>query len=157
VLLDQGCVRSQEVRSIAVPHAFVRRRYIRSQSRVRSVVYLCVRPYCVRSQCLRSIADNCLWIPTTHALKRWSIGSARATRGLRLMWSVLNRGLCARLQLRTIADLVRSNARPGAWYASWPFLTFKPRFHDKDLQHNITLKQHKTWDINTTKSITNIS
>ena len=75
---------------------------------------------CVRSHKMRSIADNCLRIPTTQELKRWSIGPARATRETRVHVSTLDRDPCARshcqgsrLQLSLISSPLNPNLHQG--------------------------------------------
>ena len=74
------CTRSSNMRSVVASCTFDRGR--------------CVWPYCIRSQKMRSIADNYLRIPMAQVLKRWRLGPARATRGLRLTWPVLDLMRC---------------------------------------------------------------
>ena len=66
--------------------------------------------------------------------------------------------LRARMQVRSIfsAGLDR-NALEGLDVDFRSFPSFKPHFDTNDVQHNKTLKQTKTLDINKTKSLTNIS
>ena len=81
------------VSSIAVPYVFDRMQCIRSQTRV------CIWSCAVRSNVMRSvqsIAHNYLRVPTAQVLKRWRLGPAKATRGLRLSWLMLDRGSCIR-------------------------------------------------------------
>ena len=139
----------------------------RSHSRMHSIVYSafdpravsspctfdhgrCVRPYCVRSHKMQSIANNYLKIPTAQELKRWNIGPAWVTWEMRVHVAALNRATCTRahcarshcqgirLQLFLISPLLATNCT-------------------KDLQHTKTLKKHKILGINITKSLTNIS
>ena len=105
----------------------------------------CIRPHCVRSHKMRSIVGNCLRIPTVQVLKRWSIGPARATRGMGVYVAVLDRRSCVRSHLQgpkfylcLISPISATNCT-------------------NDLQHTKILKQLKTLDINTAKSLTNIS
>ena len=115
-----------------------------ARSRVRSIIGgaidcspACVRSYdvcsvtslctfdcgrCVRSHKLRSIADNCLRIPTAQVLKRWSIGPTRATCETRVHVAALDRTV---------------------WGQDFNFCSITPfstPICTKDLQHSKTLK-----------------
>ena len=93
------CARSFDVRSTTKSCTFDR--------------VLCVRPHCVRSQGVWSIAGNCLKISTVQVLKQWRIGPTKATRGLRLTWLTLDRGSCIRSQYAR-SHQVCSSAMAGA-------------------------------------------
>ena len=135
VLLGQGFTRSQVVRSIAVPHAFDCMMYVRSQLHVRLIVGIAFdrtmfdRISCDRSQKLRSIADNCLRIPTAQVLKQWSIGPTRATSETRVHMAALDRAPCARsYQVRSIALL---GVKTSTFAQLHPFeLQFAPRTYN---------------------------
>ena len=91
----------------------------------------CVRPHCVRSHKMRSIADNCLKIPTAQELKRWSMGRLGRCGKRRSMWlrsimtlalelSALDLTHCARshcqgskLQLSLISPILNPNLHQG--------------------------------------------
>ena len=115
----------------------------------------CVRLHCVRSYNMQSITDNYLRISTAQELKWWIIGPTRAMRETRVYVVALDRDPYARAQCFR-SHQVRLIALSGIKTS----ILISPLFATNcinDLQHTKTLKQHKILDINTAKSLTNIS
>jgi hypothetical protein len=109
------------------------------------IVY--ARSHCARSRGVRLSACNHSGIPR----RRHEAMAARATCETRSTWSALDRCICARLLLpmferrhallvvaldRRCSAIERTNR--GFTHLS-SILPFKPRLHNKDLQHNKTL------------------